>query len=567
MSLERLERALTTQLAGLYDPAGAARAREGILELLSGPRGVRGARDSGGRLTAADVWLIAYADHVRDVDGPPLRAMTRLLEDELADVVDGVHLLPFHPSTSDEGFAVADHTVVDPDVGTWADIERIGASRRLMVDAVVNHVSASHEWVRREGWALQVDEAFDLDQVVRPRTSPLLTPIEGPDGRPRWVWTTFSADQVDLDYRRPEVLVAMTQVLLDYVGHGARVIRLDAIGFLWKASGTRCIHLPQTHAVIRLWRTVLDHVAPGTLLITETNVPHAENMSYFGRGDEAHLVYQFPLAPLVLAAFVWGNAQDLARWAASLPDLRPGTAFFNFLGSHDGIGLRPVEGLLSATQVQGLVDLARAAGGGVSHRAEPDGSQSAYELNTTYVDALIAVADDGRGLARIAAAHAILLALRGVPGLWFGALFGLGNDPVAVQRTGALRSINRTRTDLADLRAGLATPGSRTQVVHAALRTLVALRRGHEAFDPDSPQRIIPTPGWLLAVERGDTGRRVVVLVSVSDRERRIAPVDLIGGGRWVDRLQTPQPAVMCGSDPLVLPSYGVAWLEEVTRR
>ena len=81
---------------------------------------------------------------------------------------------------------------------------------------------------------------------------------------------------------------------------GASAVRLDAIGFLWKETGTTCLHLPQTHAVIKLWRALVDHIAPGTRLLTETNVPHAENISYFGNGhDEAHLVYQFAFPPLV----------------------------------------------------------------------------------------------------------------------------------------------------------------------------------------------------------------------------------------------------------------------------
>ncbi len=581
MSLQRLERSLALLLNRIYEPAAAERALNGLLTLVAGqsaPIGEGGGYRDRGRLGAGDVWLIAYADHVSDTPRavpahrPPLQVMAELLDTELAGIVNGVHLLPFYPWTSDDGFAVADHKSVDPALGGWNDVEAIGETHRLMVDAVVNHVSASHAWVRewmageRDGYVMEVDAAFDATRVVRPRTSPLFTPFEGPDGRPRYAWTTFSPDQVDLDYRNPDVLVALTEVLLAYARRGAGVIRLDAVGFLWKTEGTPCIHLPETHAVVKLWRAMLDHCAPGTLLITETNVPHEENISYFGEGDEAHLVYQFPLAPLVLAAFTWGNAQDLTRWAASLEEPPAGTTFFNFLGSHDGIGMRPAEGLLSPTQVTGLCDLARATGGGVSYRANPDGSQTPYELNTTYIDVLMAVADDGQGVARVAAAHAILLALQGVPGLWFGALFGLTNDPEAVRSTGHLRSVNRARVQIDSLRSSLADHGSLAQVVHEALATLVRLRRSHPSFAPRSPQRIIPTPGWLFAVERGPVGRRVVVVVSVSDRDRRIQPVQLIGGGWWRDRLQTPRPTVMGSSDPMVLPPYGVGWLEEVDR-
>lgn len=558
---------VATHLRRLYPPAQAQRAREDLLALCEANR----VPARGRALTAADVWLIAYADHVTADGTPPLQVMRSVLDGELAGLVDGVHLLPFHPSSSDDGFAVIDPFAVDPAVGTWADVTDIGRERRLMVDVVVNHVSACSPWVRdwvagrRDGWVVERDEAFDTSAVVRPRTSPLFTPFEGPDGAPRWAWTTFSPDQVDVDLRTPEVLVAVTEVLLHHAARGAGVIRLDAIGYLWKESGTGCIHLPQTHEVVRLWRTVLDECAPGTLLITETNVPHDENVSYFGEADdEAHLVYQFPLAPLVLGAFTWGSAQDLTRWAASLPEPAVGTAFFNFLGCHDGIGLRPVEGLLSAAQVQGLCDLAVAAGGGVSHRAHADGSQSPYELNTTFLDALSALADDGLGVARIVAAHAILLALQGVPGLWLGGLFGIRNDHVGVARTGRLRSLNRGRVDLDELRSRLRTPGTLTSAVFGALAELIRLRRTHEAFAPASPQRVLPTPAWLFAVERGRPGRRALVVVSVSGRDRPIDPAALVGGGRWRDRLGPQDDGPLVVGDRLILPPHGVAWLEEV---
>jgi sucrose phosphorylase len=559
---------LHRHLARLYPPVAARQAHDALLDLCRR----LGSLDRTRPLGPSDVWLIAYADHVHaDGDTSPLQALQALLDDELADLVEGVHLLPFYPSTSDDGFAVVDPMVVDPAVGTWEDVSAIARHRRLMVDAVVNHVSASAPWVqqwragRRDGWVLEREPSFDTSRVVRPRTSPLFTPFEGTDGRTRWAWTTFSPDQVDLDYRTPDVLVAMTEVLLTYAARGAGVIRLDAIGYLWKASGTTCIHLPQTHEVVKLWRTVLDHCAPGTLLITETNVPHDENIGYFGRGDdEAHLVYQFPLAPLVLSAFTWGSAQDLTRWAASLPAPAPGTAFFNFLGSHDGIGVRPVEGLLSPTQVRGLCDLAVAAGGGVSHRAHPDGSQTPYELNTTFVDALGAVADDGLGVARIVAAHAILLALQGVPGLWFGGLFGVTNDHEGAARTGRLRQLNRGRVRLEELRRRLHTPGTLTRAVFEALAELITLRRSHPAFAPDSPQLIVPTPAWLFAVVRGGPARRALVVVSVSSRDRPVEPAALVGGGRWRDRLGPQDDAALGRGDRLILPPYGVAWLEEV---
>lgn len=570
MTSPSLADVLSVHLHHLYGPADAATALSGLLALAERtdlpPRPAA--------LTEDDVWLIAYADHVSDGDLAPLQVMDRVLRTELAGLVNGVHLLPFYPWTSDDGFAVTDHRTIDAALGTWADITALAASHRVMVDAVVNHVSAAHDWVaawlegRGRARILEPDSDFDTSAVSRPRTSPLLTPFTDTGGNTRRAWTTFGPDQVDLDYHNPEVLVTMTETLLYYATQGASVIRLDAIGYLWKQSGTSCLHLPQTHEVVRLWRTMLDHCAPGTLVITETNVPHAQNVTYFGTGDdEAHLVYQFSLAPLVLSAFVEGTATDLRRWAASLPFPAVGTAFFNFLGCHDGIGLRPVEGLLTTDQIAELCALAEAAGGGVSFQSGRDGSRRPYELNTTYLDALDAVAGDGAGGARAVAAHAILLSLQGVPGLWFGAVVGLRNDHELVRRTGRLRSINRSRLGLAELRAHLENREARAGWPLAALQTLVGLRRENPAFGPDSPQRVLPGPAWMFAVERGRHPHRATVVVNVTRRQQRLPPAVLDGGAldsgaRWRDRLAVAVPDADGG---LTMPPHGVAWLEEIS--
>lgn len=554
-----LDSALRTHLSALYPPDVAEVTLPRLMALAERHRRPREVRP----LDQQDVWLIAYADHVGDGRRPPLQVMDELLSGPLADVVNGVHLLPFYPWTSDDGFAVVDFREVDPAVGDWDDVVAVGRGRRLMVDAVVNHMSASSTHVRDwTGHVLSPHESFDTSGVVRPRTSPLLTPFEAPNGLVRHAWTTFSPDQVDLDYGNPDVLVDMTDVLLGYVERGASVIRLDAVAFLWKESGTPCIHLPQTHEVIRLWRTMLDWCAPGSMLITETNVPHEENISYFGDGsDEAHLVYQFALAPLVLASFMWGNAQDLTRWAASLEPPPGQTTFFNFLASHDGIGLRPAEGLVSSTQVDGLCALARAAGGGVSYRSGPNGRQLPYELNTTVLDALDAVADDGGTIQRIVAAHAILLALQGVPGMWAGSLLGVRNWTDGVQQTGRLRTVNRRRLLLDELMADLQRDGSFVSAVFHGLAELVALRTSSPAFDPHSPQRVLAGPSWLFGVQRGEGPDRHVVLVSVSDRDRAVRLGDLGAGGRWRDRLGSPGTTPYGPDDVLVLPPWGVAWL------
>lgn len=519
-----------------------------------------------------DVVLITYADQVQEPGVPPLRTLRSFLTAHLRGVVTGVHLLPFYPSTSDDGFAVVDYLQVDPAVGTWHDVRALSTEVRLMVDAVVNHVSAESPWFTRwragddfDGWFLDIDPGTDLSTVTRPRPQPLLTPFETVHGT-RHVWTTFSADQVDLHYGNPEVLLTVTEVLLAYVANGARVIRLDAVAYLWKQLGTRCIHLPQTHEVIRLWRTVLDAVAPGTLLITETNVPHAENVSYLGDGgDEAHLVYQFPLAPLVLSAFHLADTTTLQDWATGLSTPSDTTAFFNFLGSHDGVGVRPAEGLLTPAEIDQLCRLATAHGGGVSYKADPDGGMSPYELNTVYFDALTE-ADSVEPLLvqvdRFLSAQSILLALAGVPGIYVQALLGSRNWQAGVAQTGRLRTINRRKFDRATLEAELADPTTLRHQVFTRLRDRIRIRIGERAFHPTGPQRVLPSAPGVFAVERvaPDGSSRVLCLHSVTGRpqthtveDAEGSYTDLVGG-----RCYQAGPGGRMAVD---LPAYAVRWL------
>lgn len=358
------------------------------------------------QLSERDAVLITYGDQISEPGVPPLRTLAEFLKKEIQDDINSVHLLPFYPYSSDDGFSVIDYRQVDPNLGTWEDISLMKSSFRLMFDAVINHISRQSEWFkgylqghkRFQDTFITVEPDTDLSMVVRPRALPLLTPVETAQGT-RYVWTTFSDDQIDLNFANPDVLMEIVDLLLFYVEKGAEIIRLDAIAYLWKAAGTSSIHLPQTHHVVKLFRAVLDAAAPGVILITETNVPHDENISYFGeplvegctsvpRGNEAQMVYQFSLAPLVLHTFYTGDCRVLAEWANSLEVPFPGVTFFNFIASHDGIGVRPAEGLLSQDEIQALADRVFEHGGQVSYKTNTDGTKSAYELNITLFDAL-----------------------------------------------------------------------------------------------------------------------------------------------------------------------------------
>ncbi|MGZ8743794.1 MAG: sugar phosphorylase, partial [Nocardioides sp.] len=562
-------------LARLYD-AATARTTAGRLVALLDRYDQPRARPQGGELfDETDVVLIAYGDMVTEPGVAPLETLRGFLRHHTQGHVPGLHLLPHYPSTSDDGFAVADYAAVDPSLGTWADVERLGADFRLMLDAVLNHTSASHPWFT--GWLrdepsyadfyLALDPTTDLGAVTRPRTSPLLTEFEAVGGS-RHVWTTFSADQVDLNYANPEVLLAVTAQLLDYVVRGARLLRLDAIAFLWKEPGTSCIHLPQTHEVVRLWRTVLDAVAPGTLLVTETNVPHEQNLTYFGAGDdEAHLVYQFALPPLTLAAFHGGDATTLSDWASSLAAPSEGTSFLNFLASHDGIGVRPVEGILSREEVEDLAVRVAANGGRVSYRAGVEGRMP-YELNSVYLDALAEPGDDPcRELDRFLSAHSIMLALAGVPLVYFHSLFGSRNWTEDAERSGGPRMVNRQRFARAGLDRELADPTSQRRQVLDRMLDRIDVRRSERAFHPNAAQQVLDGGPSYFGVQRTPAAddTTVVCLNDVSGKAGRFRgrPGDRLPGGVRLVDLCDGQVFFAEPDGMLDVPvdAYGVRWL------
>jgi glycosidase len=511
---------IAEHLVFLYGTAAAGPVEARLRALMRDRFPEAGARAAAGGspgrqlpLTQRDALLITYGDQVREPGAAPLDTLGEFLEEHAAGAVSGVHILPFYPSTSDDGFSVVDYQAVDPELGTWDDVCRLGCRFNLMFDGVFNHVSAHSGWFegfRRDdpqyrGWFIAVEGDPDLSQVVRPRALPLLTTFETAAGEKR-VWTTFSADQVDVNAHDPDVLLALIDALLFYVDRGARFIRLDAIAYLWKEIGTPCIHLPQTHRAIQLMRSVLDEVAPDVLLITETNVPHRDNVSYFGDGrNEAQLVYNFALPPLVLHTLATGDATALSGWAATLDLPSQGVTFFNFLASHDGIGVNPVRGILSQEQIDALVARAPAHGGYVSYKQNPDGSKSPYELNVNYFDAL---SDPAAGepeetrIGRFLLAHAIMLAMPGMPGIYFHSLFGSRGDRAGAETSGIPRRINRQKFGRADLDRELAHPTSRRARVLFEFKTLLRQRQASAVFHPAGRCEVVTTDPRVFALRR-----------------------------------------------------------------
>jgi glucosylglycerate phosphorylase len=542
-----------------------------------------------GSIAAPDAILITYGDQFQDPDRTALQSLHAFLKTNLPNEIEAVHILPFYPYSSDDGFSVIDFRQVDPKLGTWEDIATLSQDYDLMFDAVINHISRHSPWFKAflrgeapyKDYFISIDPDTDLSTVIRPRTSPLLTQFETAGGS-KHVWTTFSDDQIDLNFANPQVLLEMIDLLLFYIKRGACIIRLDAIAFAWKEIGTACIHLPQTHRIVKILREVLDLLAPGVILITETNVPHEENISYFGdplpvadgdtqpaAGDQAHMVYQFPLAPLVLHTFYSEDASILTRWAADLELPYSNTTYFNFIASHDGIGIRPAEGLLSDDQIQVLVETTQTHGGQISSRTKLDGSTSVYELNITLYNAL----NDPNNpqpetdIQRFMASQVIMLSLAGVPGIYIHSLFGSRNCQACVAKTGRARSINREKFQRADIETLLSNPENHQSQVFGRYKQLLSVRRQHPAFKHNSLQMVLCLHKRLFAIRRAtpDNSHKVLCLVNVSNQPLTLylplADVGMPESGSFTDLISARAYQPTNGSLHLELQSYQSLWI------
>lgn len=463
-------------------------------------------------MSEKDIILITYGDQVVSAGIEPLVTLKHFLDEHIKDIISTVHILPFYPYSSDDGFSVIDYKDVSPRMGSWRDIENLRENYRLMFDGVINHISQYSFWFKSflanekkyRDFFVEVSSCEDLSKVIRPRTLPLIHKYQDIDEVPRFIWTTFSKDQVDLNYKNYKVLIAVLDALLFYVQKGATLIRLDAIAFVWKEIGTTCIHLPQTHELIQLMREVIHKIAPEVLIITETNVPHDENISYFGSGeDEAQMVYNFALPPLIAHSILKADAKAITSWAKTLSLPSDKVCFFNFTASHDGCGVRPVSGLISDDELDDLVEIVEKRGGFVSYRSTDDGKKSPYELNASYID-IVSDPNDELSLRvkKMMLAQSIPLSMPGVAGIYFHSLVGSVSDVDGVKRTGVLRSINREKLNFEILQQQIDERGNLRSMIYQSFRKIISIATKQSAFNPYEKFEFVDIASELFSIRR-----------------------------------------------------------------
>lgn len=530
-------------------------------------------------LSQNDVVLITYGDQFNEEGCKPLETLNKFCTKYLKEVFNTIHILPFFPYSSDDGFSVIDYKQVNPSLGNWGDIHAFSSNFRLMIDGVFNHISQSStcfqaflngEYPYRD-YFITVPDGADLRQVVRPRALPLLSTFDTKDGAVN-VWTTFSRDQIDLNYASEEVFLDIVDVMLFYVEQGAKLIRIDAVPFLWKEIGTDCIHRPQTHALVKVFRAILDWIAPEVLIITESNVPFKENLSYLGdqfgdddQTDEAQLIYQFSLGPLVLHTFLEKNSRKINNWVANLP--KP-YRYFNFIASHDGIGLNPAMGLLDEKEIDALIETTRAHGGRLSYKKDTDGHKKVYELNITLYDFLNDPhnPDLDVDIDRFIASQAIMLALAGVPGIYVHSLFGSHNSIEHDHENDQARSINRAKFSYNKVIANLSNTQQREAVIFNRYRQLLECRKKHPAFSPFTKQEVIEVDDRVFCIYRDDANRNqgVICLTNVSDECINISlPLNLIKEGNdFIDMISGRVFQKAGKTIPVSMQPYQTLWLK-----
>tara|TARA_R110002012_G_scaffold81562_5_gene206450 strand:- start:167 stop:1918 length:1752 start_codon:yes stop_codon:yes gene_type:complete len=574
--VEQLKNKLIQQLETIYQDITLAEAAadiaDALIDIMRLTSHVAAPKPFTNHWSESDIILITYGDSIISQKQPPLKTLKTFLDSYLKSTINSVHILPFFPYSSDDGFSVIDYSSVNESLGTWQDITQISEQYQLMSDLVINHCSSRSAWfdnfIKGEGvghdFFFTAHPDDDLSEVVRPRTSPLLKEVETGQGK-KFVWCTFSHDQVDFDFRNPEVLKTFASIIRQYLDNGVKIFRFDAIAFLWKVVGSKSINLPQTHEVVRLLRTLIEAAEPHAIIITETNIPNTQNLTYFGNANEAHGIYNFSLPPLLLNTLLTGNCLYLKRWLMSMPPAQDGTLYFNFIASHDGIGLRPAEGLLSDAELDSLIHTVENFGGKISWRSTENGEQKAYEMNIALYDALQGTVDgkDQWNFERFICAHAIMFGLEGIPGIYIHSMLGTQNDTKKLANTHHNRSINRHRWQEDILELALANKNLHHHKVLSTLITLLDIRIKQPAFHPNATQFTLHLGLQLFGFWRQSLNRKQSIFcVSNISNQPVVLPLselNLIITKSWYELISQREITEL--SQEMTLAPYQTVWI------
>lgn len=434
------------------------------------------------------VQLITYADRFGDGTMTGLHA---LLNGKLSGLFKGVHILPFYYpfDGEDAGFDPIDHTAVDKRLGVWEDVKQIGHSMNIMSDLIVNHMSAQSKpfldvlthGKKSDYWSLFLtkqdvfgdnddsDIAEQIAKVFRPRPTPFFTDYNVAGGETVPFWTTFTANQIDIDVESDLGKHYLSSILQAFTDNNVDLIRLDAAGYAIKRAGSNCFMLDETFAFIESLSERAKTM--GMQCLVEIHSHYQTQIDIASRCDS---VYDFALPPLVLHTLFSKDASALSHWLSISP-----RNCFTVLDTHDGIGIVDVgasgdkAGLLTETQIDNLVEQIHSNSNDESRKATGAAASNVdlYQINCTYYDAL------GQSDTQYLLARAIQFFSPGIPQVYYGGLIAATNDMALLSKTNVGRDINRPYVTNADIDAALEKP------VVKGLMALITLRNNSKAFD------------------------------------------------------------------------------------
>ena len=522
---------------------------------------------------SSSVVLITYPDSIYRKDESTLKTLTEFVKNRLGGLSSVIHVLPFLPSTSDGGFAVSNHEKIDDTFGNWNDLKDLSSQHKIMADLVLNHVSSSHPWVHQfiksedpgPSYIVSPSETNVWENVIRPRNTSLFTNINTKQGF-KSVWTTFGPDQIDVDWRNPHVFLEFLKLLVRYITNGADWIRLDAIAFIWKEPHTTCLHLDPVHSIVKLLNKCLKIIKPSAVLITETNVPEKENLSYLIEGNEANLAYNFTLPPLLLEAIYTGKTDLLKSWLSTWKELPRHTSLLNFTSSHDGIGLRALEGIMDDQRIHNLLVESEKRGGLVSHRRLSNGDDQPYELNISWWSAMSNEGSDNTvfQFERFLLSQIFTLSIKGVPAFYLPSVLASPNDIDSFRKTGQRRDLNREKFEanqLLDVLKNFDSPASKNI---SYLTHIVKVRSRLKAFHPEASMKCISTNiANCIILQRGLDEDSVYVICNMSSNFLCISPLNQINSLELTPEKRLLDNITGCyfNTDTFKLNPYQVVWL------
>ena len=422
--------------------------------------------------------LITYSDSM----GENLKDLRTVLDKHFSKAIGGIHVLPFFPSSGDRGFAPIDYHKVDPEFGTWKDIEALSKEYYLMCDYMINHISAQSEYYKdflekkddskykdlfiryKDFWENGEPTEEEVDAIYKRKPRAPYVDAHFKDGSVEKVWCTFDEEQIDIDCRTQTSKKFIKDNLTNLCSHGAAMIRLDAFAYATKKAGTSCFFIEPD--VWNFLDECQEIVEPYETVILPEIHEHYTIQDKIAKQD--YYVYDFALPMLLINALYYGHSQYLKHWLDICPRKQ-----FTTLDTHDGIGVVDVKDLLPDEEIERTKEDIFQYGANVKkiYNTAAYNNLDIYQVNCTYYSAL------GNDDKAYVIARAVQFFAPGIPQVYYVGLLAGENDLDLLERTKVGRNINRHYYSLEEIDLEVSRP-----VVQQILK-LMEFRNTYPAFD------------------------------------------------------------------------------------